>query len=91
MKRDSLVIFEKAPASKWEESFLLGNGTLGASVFGNTESERIVLNHDTLWSGYPRVNERRGKGKEALEKARALIREGKSHQADMEISDNFAS
>ena len=47
MKKDSLFLFEKSPAERWEESFLLGNGTFGASVFGDTRNERIVLNHDT--------------------------------------------
>ena len=37
----------------WNEALPLGNGRLGAMVYGGAESERICLNEDTLWSGYP--------------------------------------
>lgn len=42
------------PADKWEEALPLGNGRLGAMVFGRITSERIQWNEDTLWSGFPR-------------------------------------
>lgn len=41
------------PASHWNEALPLGNGRLGAMVFGGVEEERIALNEDTLWSGCP--------------------------------------
>ncbi|KAL1409272.1 hypothetical protein Q8F55_006105 [Vanrija albida] len=46
-----------SPASQWLEAFPLGNGHLGAMVFGGPLHERIALNEATLWSGSPR-NER---------------------------------
>ena len=91
MRKDTTFLYEKAPAKKWEESFLLGNGSLGASIFGNTEKEKIILNHDTLWSGYPRKNEVRGEGKASLDRAKALLREKKYVEADAEIASNFSS
>ncbi|WOO83136.1 Alpha-L-fucosidase 2 [Vanrija pseudolonga] len=45
------------PASQWLEALPLGNGSLGAMVFGGPLRERIALNEATLWSGSPR-NER---------------------------------
>ncbi|MGC8989332.1 MAG: glycoside hydrolase N-terminal domain-containing protein, partial [Verrucomicrobiia bacterium] len=43
------------PATNWErEALPIGNGRLGAMVFGGTARERIQLNEDTLWSGGPR-------------------------------------
>lgn len=45
------------PASVWEEALPLGNGILGAMVFGGIECDRIQLNEETLWSGYPADNE----------------------------------
>jgi alpha-L-fucosidase 2 len=43
------------PAENWERQALpLGNGRLGAMVFGQAHEERIALNEDTLWSGAPR-------------------------------------
>lgn len=41
----------REPAKAWTEALPLGNGELGAMVFGETEEERIELNLDTLWSG----------------------------------------
>lgn len=41
------------PAAEWHEAFPLGNGRLGAVVFGGACHERIELNEDTLWSGCP--------------------------------------
>ncbi len=48
----TLVWFEK-PAQKWEEALPVGNGRLGAMVFGKTGEERIQLNEETYWSGGP--------------------------------------
>lgn len=41
------------PADKWENALPVGNGRLGAMVFGKTDEERIALNEDTFWSGGP--------------------------------------
>ncbi len=38
----------------WEEALPLGNGRLGCMVFGGIDEDRIQLNEDTLWDGYPR-------------------------------------
>ncbi|EOZ95615.1 putative large secreted protein [Indibacter alkaliphilus LW1] len=48
----SLLWYEQ-PADKWEEALPLGNGRLGAMVFGRTDVERIQLNEDSLWPGGP--------------------------------------
>lgn len=42
------------PASDWNAALPLGNGRLGAMVFGDPFQERIPLNEETLWTGYPR-------------------------------------
>ncbi|MBI3192430.1 MAG: glycoside hydrolase family 95 protein, partial [Pedosphaera parvula] len=41
------------PAAKWEEAIPLGNGRLGAMVFGGIASEHLQLNESTLYSGFP--------------------------------------
>ena len=46
------MIFE-TPATVWQEAFPLGNGRIGALMFGDGEAETFCLNEDTLWSGYP--------------------------------------
>ncbi len=39
------------PATKWTEALPLGNGRIGAMVFGGTEDERLQINEGTLWGG----------------------------------------
>jgi alpha-L-fucosidase 2 len=47
------ILWYKLPARYFEESLVLGNGKMGASVFGGMESDKIYLNDATLWSGEP--------------------------------------
>lgn len=49
----SSLMWYAEPASKWEEAIPVGNGRLGAMVFGKYKEERIQLNEDTYWSGGP--------------------------------------
>ena len=49
----SNVIWLEQPAADWNEALPLGNGRLGAMVFGSVGRERLQLNEDTLWSGEP--------------------------------------
>jgi alpha-L-fucosidase 2 len=48
-------LWYRQPASKWLEALPIGNGRLGAMVWGGTQRERLDLNIDTLWSGGPRI------------------------------------
>lgn len=52
--REGTKLWYNQPASRWEEALPVGNGRLGGMVFGGNRSERIALNEDTLWSGFPR-------------------------------------
>ncbi len=53
MNPDSTMWLEQ-PSKVWMDAYPVGNGRLGAMVFGGVESERLALNEDTLWSGFPR-------------------------------------
>lgn len=57
------VLFYKKKASQWEEALPVGNGRIGAMVFGNLKKERIALNEDSLWSGYPKDLNKKDAGK----------------------------
>lgn len=70
-----------SPASFWTEALPIGNGNLGAMVFGKVEKERIALNEDTLWSGYPK-DWNNPRVKEVLPKVRELIAQEKYEEAD---------
>lgn len=49
----SVLLWYASPAQKWEEALPVGNGRLGAMVFGKNKEERIQLNEETYWSGGP--------------------------------------
>jgi len=49
----SLTLHYDRPARYFEEALVIGNGTLGATVYGGTQQERISLNDITLWTGEP--------------------------------------
>ena len=49
----STLMWYDAPAKKWEEALPVGNGRIGAMVFGRNAEERIQLNEETYWSGGP--------------------------------------
>ncbi|MCX2679763.1 glycoside hydrolase family 95 protein [Galbibacter sp. EGI 63066] len=90
------VLWYTQPASKWMEALPVGNGRLGAMVFGDPVSERIQLNEDSMWPGGPaspagRPDWGNSKGtKEDLDHIRQLIRDGKVHEADKEIVERFS-
>jgi alpha-L-fucosidase 2 len=48
------ILFYTHPAREWNQALPLGNGRLGAMVFGNVIGERIQLNENSLWMGGPR-------------------------------------
>lgn len=74
------VLWYAHPARKWENALPVGNGRLGAMVFGKTDEERIQLNEDTLWSGGPYSSAVKG-GAAALPAIQKLVFEGKWRQA----------
>jgi alpha-L-fucosidase 2 len=50
---EPLVLHYSRPATEWVEALPVGNGRLGAMVFGGIHQERLQLNEDTLWAGGP--------------------------------------
>ena len=69
------LLWYAQPAAKWEEALPIGNGRLGAMVFGGTADERIQFNEDTLWTGRPHDYARAG-AVDNLPELRRLIAEG---------------
>jgi len=48
------ILWYREPATTWNEALPIGNGRLGAMVFGGVPAERIQLNEDTVWAGEKR-------------------------------------
>jgi len=69
------------PAAEWEEALPLGNGRLGAMIFGVPDRERIQLNEDSIWSGMYR-DRNNPAAREALPLIRRLLSEGRVKEAE---------
>ena len=50
---DALKLWYKQPAAEWTEAMPIGNGRLGAMIYGGIQKEQLQINEDTLWSGGP--------------------------------------
>ena len=59
---NALKLWYRQPATKWTEALPIGNGRMGAMIFGGTTNERIQFNEDTLWRGAPHDYVRAGAG-----------------------------
>ena len=77
----SLELFYDEPAAEWTEALPLGNGRLGAMVFGGNQIERIQLNEESLWSGGP-IERANPEAKEYLDEVRKLLFERKYAEAE---------
>lgn len=81
-------LYHTDEAPYWEAALPIGNGRLGAMVFGGIVRERIALNEDTLWSGLP-DNRFNPDQPVLLAKARRLIAERKFTEANIFITENM--
>lgn len=74
-------LWYQSPAKDWNEALPLGNGNLGAMVFGKPECEYIQFNEDTVWyGGY--VDRNNPDAKRCLPKIRSLLADGKISEAE---------
>ncbi len=84
---EKLLKYSRA-AEHFEEALPLGNGQLGAMVYGRRDIEKISINHDTLWSGKPGDSFVEG-AFDSNERAKALLKEGKRYEAQRELEEHF--
>ena len=73
--------YESPSGSTWENALPVGNGRLGAMVYGNVEKEILQLNEHTVWSGSPNRNDNPA-ARAALPELRQLIFQGKQKEAE---------
>ncbi len=86
----SLTLWYKEPAQLWTEALPLGNGRIGAMVYGGTKTETIQFNEETLWSGQPHDYAHKGAYK-YLDELRQLLWEGKQDEAHKIGNEQFMS
>ncbi|HET9570315.1 MAG TPA: glycoside hydrolase family 95 protein [Bacteroidales bacterium] len=75
------VLWYDAPAKNWNEALPIGNGSLGAMVFGYPIQERLQLNEETLWTGGPADLNPNPEAPNFLGEVRSLLFAGKNDQA----------
>jgi len=88
MLAQDLKLWYKQPAIKWTEALAIGNGRIGAMVFGGVENDRIQFNEETLWTGEPRNYSRPGAYK-YLDSIRHLLFAGKQKEAETLAENEF--
>jgi alpha-L-fucosidase 2 len=79
-ERNPLVLWYREPANRWIEALPIGNGRLGAMVFGQVHRERVQLNEETLWTGGP-YDPSNPDALRALPEVQRLIFEGRYREA----------
>ena len=84
----NLKLWYNRPAGIWQEALPLGNGRMGAMVYGGTSHEEIQLNENTVWGGGPYRNDR-AIIPDTLSKIRQLIFEGQTWTAHNMINRYF--
>src|SRR5688572_26161351 len=72
-----LTLWYDKPAKQWVEALPIGNGRMGAMIFGGAEQERLQLNEDTLYSGEPPADLRTLNIRQSLPRVVELIRANK--------------
>lgn len=85
-----LKLWYTQPAKQWVEALPVGNGRLGAMVFGDPSRETIQLNENTVWAGQPNRNDNPN-AKAVLYEVRKLIFEGRYKEAQDLVNQNFIS
>jgi alpha-L-fucosidase 2 len=76
------TIWFSEPAATWNDALPVGNGKLGAMIFGGVEKERLELNESTIWTGVPRWDAN-PEALKSLPEVRKLLFQGKYKEAEI--------
>ena len=85
---EDLKLWYRQPAQEWVEALPIGNGRLGAMVFGGIQREKIQLNEDSVWSGKP-VDQDKPDAAKYLPAARQLLFEGKYAEGEKLVAEKI--
>lgn len=88
--QDNFKLFYDKPAVEWTEALPIGNGSLGAMIFGGVTEEHIQFNEETLWRGQPHDYSHKGASK-YLPEIRQLLADGKQRDAQNLAQEEFMS
>lgn len=88
VKAQDLKLWYKKPAEKWTDALPVGNGRLGAMIYGGVGRDHIQFNEETLWTGGPRMYSHPGAA-DYLPQIRQLLFEGKQEEAEKLAEEKF--
>ena len=83
-----LQLWYRQPAAEWTDALPIGNGRLGAMIYGGTDTEHLQFNEATLWTGRPRAYAHPGAVK-YLQPIRQLLFDGKQAEAEALAEKHF--
>ena len=89
-QNSDLLLWYDAAATRWVEALPVGNGRMGAMVFGGVEHARFQFNEDSLWAGGPHSYAHAGAA-EYLPKIRQLLLAGNQPEAERLAMEHFMS
>jgi len=87
---NNLKLWYTKPAKKWTEALPIGNGRLGAMIYGGVEDDQIQFNEETLWTGAPNDYAHKG-AYQYLGQIRQLLFDGKQKEAEDLAMEQFMS
>ncbi|MGW2151814.1 glycosyl hydrolase family 95 catalytic domain-containing protein [Nonomuraea bangladeshensis] len=85
---DLALWYDESAGTEWLRALPIGNGRLGAMVFGNVDTERLQLNEDTIWAGGP-YDQSNTRGAAALGQIRQLVFQNQWSQAQTLVDQNM--
>ncbi len=88
-KEQSLKMWFNQPTQKWNEGLPVGNGSLGAMIYGSPEKEIICLNEETIWTGEKRYDRDKKAGPAVIGQIQQLLFDGKYMEAEAYLTDNL--
>lgn len=85
--QQDLRLWYNSPANQWTDAMPVGNGRLGAMVFGRYDRERIQLNEETLWAG-SRINNNNPEAAEFLPQIRQALFDG-AYKTALDLASEY--
>lgn len=85
---NELKLWYHSPAQKWTDALPIGNGNLGAMIYGTVDREELQFNESTIWTGKPRSYARPNAYKN-LDTIRLLLNRGKQKEAEALAEKGF--
>ncbi len=86
INQPDLTLWYTEPASQWIEALPIGNGRLGAMVYGTVEHERVQLNEESIWTG-EKTSRLQEDAWKYVQEARKLLFDGKYNEAEKVMQD----